>query len=502
MLEVLTPAQMAATDRVAIEVGHWNGLALMNRAGQAVFREVISGWPEAREHAVLCGPGNNGGDGYVVARLLREAGLSVSLYADTSPRPGSDAEKAAAECPVKRRPLGDFVPAPGMLVVDALFGAGLARPLEGPAAAIAVACREAAVPVVAVDLPSGVSGNDGQVGSVAFRADLTVTFQRLKPGHLLHPGRGHCGRIVLADIGISDATVARALKAQPALTVNRPQLWRGLIGAPAVDAHKYARGHAAVFSGGPGATGAARLAAMAAARVGAGAVTVLSPGSAVAVNATHLTSIMLRRVDAPNDLRALADGRRLDAAVIGPGFGNDELLRRHVEALLEGKLVRGLVLDADAFGALRPLADRLAEWTRDTETVMTPHHGEFGRMFADIAAEAGLSKVDQTRLAAARCGCTIVYKGPDTVVAAPDGRAAICDNATSWLATAGSGDVLAGMVAGLLAQGLPAFEAACAAAWMHGEVGTRLGPGLIAEDLPGAIPAILRELLGSDRGSG
>lgn len=495
MLEVLTPAQMAAADRAAIEVGPWSGLDLMNRAGQAVFTEVIAGWPEAREHAVLCGPGNNGGDGYVVARLLREAGLSVSLFADTSPRSRSDAEKAAAECPVERRPLGNFVPRPGMLVVDALFGAGLARPLEGTPARIAVACREAGVPTIAVDLPSGVSGNDGRIGSDAFRADLTVTFQRLKPAHLLQPGRGHCGQIVLADIGISDASIARALNAQSPLTLNRPKLWRGRIGAPAVDAHKYARGHAAVFSGGPGATGAARLAAMAAARIGAGAVTVLSPGSAMAVNASHLTSIMLRRVDTADDLRALADGRRLDAAVIGPGFGNDELLRRHVEALLEGKLVRGLVLDADAFGALGSVAGRLAEWTRDTETVMTPHHGEFGRMFADIAAEAGLSKVEQARLAATRCGCTVVYKGPDTVIAAPDGSAAICDNATSWLATAGSGDVLAGMVAGLLAQGLPAFEAACAAAWMHGEAGTRLGPGLIAEDLPGAIPAILRELL-------
>ncbi len=500
-IELLSPAEMAEADRLAIAAGPFDGIGLMRNAGAAAVAVVLARFPGAPRVHMLCGPGNNGGDGYVVARLLAESGADVSLWASGVPRAGGDAALAAAECPVGARPLADFAAAPGEVVVDALYGAGLSKPLEGDAARAVDLVNKLGLPVVAVDLPSGVSGASGKVLGCAFRAAITVTFARKKPGHLLLPGRELCGETILVDIGIADAIVGSV---GSTTFENRPELWRENLPVPAVDTHKYRRGHVGVFSGGPGATGAARLSALAAARGGAGAVTVLSPPAAMQVNAAHLTSIMLRRVGTLEELAAFLDDRRPSAFVLGPGFGVGEKARAFALAVLEARSgIEGLVLDADGITSFRDAPASLfvpVGAAGAPALVLTPHEGEFARLFSDIAADAALSKLDRARKAAARAHGVVVLKGPDTVIAAPDGRAAINANGAPWLATAGSGDVLAGLTAGLIAQGMPAFEAACAAVWLHAEAGSRFGPGLIAEDLPMALVPVLRELLGAARG--
>lgn len=492
--ELLTPAEMAEVDHVAGQ-GPLSGIDLMRNAGRAVAAEVLARYPAASTVHVLCGPGNNGGDGYVVARILRESGARVSLWASAAPRAGSDAAQAAAECPLAAQPLGGFRADRGSVVVDALFGAGLSKPLAGEVAAAVETANGSGVPIVAVDLPSGVSGAGGAALGPAIRAALTVTFFRLKPGHLLYPGRGLCGETLVRDIGIPSSILRRI--AWSGCFVNSPDRWQGLLPVPGAEAHKYRRGHVGVFSGGVASTGAARLSALAAARAGAGAVSVLSPADALTANAAHLTSIMLRRTDDVAAVRDLVAARPGSAFVLGPGFGAGERLRDFAEALLQAHAVAALVLDADAFTAYADRAGLLFEAVAASASAvaMTPHEGEFRRLFPDIAADAELSKLDRARAAAARSGAVLVYKGPDTVIAAPDGRAAVNANGSPWLATAGSGDVLSGLVAGLLAQGMAAFEAACAAVWIHAEAGSRHGPGLIAEDLPGAVVPVLRELM-------
>lgn len=500
--ELLSPVEMGEADRLAIAAGPLDGYGLMQRAGEAVAAVVLTRYPAATRVHVLCGPGNNGGDGYVIARILAGSGVATTVWASGTPRRESDAAVAAAQCPIKPRPLSEFVAQAGSIVVDALYGAGLSKPLSGDAARAVDAAAALRLPVVAVDLPSGVSGASGEILGKAFAAEITVTFARKKPGHLLLPGRERCGEIVLADIGIGDGIIARLAVST---FENRTDLWLREFPVPAVDAHKYKRGHVGVFSGGPSATGAARLSAMAAARSGAGAVTVLSPANAMQVNAMHLTSIMLRETDDVEDIKAFVAERRPSAFILGPGFGVGERTRTFGLALLaSGKSqdaaaqVDGLVFDADAITSFREAPDVLFQAARRHTApalVMTPHEGEFVRLFPDIAGDKASSKLTKAREAAKLANAVIVYKGADTVIAAPDGRAAINANGASWLATAGSGDVLSGIVAGLLAQGMPPFQAACAAVWIHAEAGSRFGPGLIAEDLPLALVPVLRELV-------
>ncbi|MBN9067933.1 MAG: NAD(P)H-hydrate dehydratase [Rhizobiales bacterium] len=492
--ELLTPDEMVEVDWLAIEAGPFTGIDLMRRAGAAVAAEILARFPDAAAAHVLCGPGNNGGDGYVVARLLAEAGVDIRVWSLAPPKPGTDAALAAGECPVPAHPLGGFRAAAGEMVVDALFGAGLSKPITGVAAEAVAEVEHSGARVVAIDLPSGISGASGRVLGVASRAELTVTFFRLKPGHLLYPGRGYCGETVMADIGIRDDVLE---KVRPGAFENAPALWQGALPFPGVETHKYKRGHACVFSGGPSATGAARLAAMAAARIGVGAVTVLSPAAAMLVNASHLTAIMLAKVDDVADLGAFAEQRKPNAFVLGPGFGVGEKARELALAVLENGDSGGLVLDADGITSFRDAPASLfitAGSGHAPPLVLTPHEGEFARLFPGLAEDAALSKLDKARRAAERSHAVVIYKGPDTVIAAPDGRAAINANGTPFLATAGSGDVLAGITAGLLAQGMPAFEAACAAVWMHAEAGSRFGAGLIAEDLPGLLPEVLEEV--------
>ena len=494
---ILTPKEMGDAERVAIADGRESGYRLMCNAGAAVVAEMLRRFADAQSFDVLCGPGNNGGDGYVIARLLHEGGHVVRLWALGRPAGDIDAARALAECPVPARPIAGYRPAVGSVVVDALFGGGLARAIDGEAARVIATVNESGLPVAAVDLPSGVPGATGRPLGPCIKARLTVTFMCRRPGQVLYPGRYLCGEVVVADIGLP----RRALP-ETKLRENAPALWLERLPVPAVESHKYDRGHVGVFSGSPAQTGAARMSALGSARVGAGAVTVLSPSSAIAANAAHLTSVMLRKADGMADILAFIAERRPRAFVFGPGLDPKPKVAAFLVDLLgeigRTKAETTIVVDASAITAASADPRRLfaaANGKNAPALVLTPHSGEFARLFPDIASEDGVSKVEQSRAAAKRANGIVVFKGSDTVIADPDGQAVVNTNGTSWLATAGSGDVLAGMIAGLCAQGMPAFEAACAAVWIHAEAGGRHGPGLIAEDLPGLLPAVLAELI-------
>ncbi|MDO8533185.1 MAG: NAD(P)H-hydrate dehydratase [Xanthobacteraceae bacterium] len=492
MHELLTPAEMADADRRTIAAGT-PGSALMERAGRAVAEAVAARHPLGTRIMVACGPGNNGGDGFVAARILRERGYRVRvLLLGSREALKGDAAEAAKLWPEPVERISAAALADAGVIVDALFGAGLARDLEGEAKAAVETVAAAKVPIVAVDLPSGIDGATGKVRGAAVKAVATVTFCRRKPGHLLLPGRLHAGQIEIADIGISDATVA-AIK--PKTFANEPVLWRRLFPVPRLDGHKYDRGHAVVVSGPAHATGAARLSARAALRAGAGLVTVAAPKAALPVLAASLTAVMVRDVKGAHGLTKLLADSRFNAVLLGPGQGVGAATGAMVVAAAKAK--RLLVLDADALSSFSESIESLKRaLSSAAAAVLTPHEGEFKRLFSrDSQILRQESKVERVRLSAARLGAVVLLKGPDTVVAAPDGRAAIAANGPPWLATAGSGDVLSGLVVGLLAQGMPAFEAACAAVWLHGECGQEIGPGLIAEDLSEALPRVLRRLL-------
>ncbi len=460
MNELLTPAEMARADALALASGV---SGLMERAGWAVARAARRFGP--CRTLVLCGPGNNGGDGYVAARLLDAAGWPVRLAALAPPRPGSDAALAAASwC----GPSAAFCPAEAAraeLVIDAVFGAGLARDVDGLAADTLAAARR----ILAVDVPSGVDGGTGAVRGRAAQAAATVTFFRRKPGHCLLPGRDLCGEVILADIGLPAAVLAEI---RPQTVANSPALWR-LPVLPA-STHKYARGYVSVL-GGAAMTGAAQLAAAAARHGGAGMVTIVAPGHASLYG--HVPAGLIVN-DEPLD-GLLSDPRRT-TWVCGPGLGQDAA-RAALPALLAAQ--RQVVADADALGAHagHPEALRGA-------AVLTPHEGEFTKLFGP----SGDDRLSAARAAAQRVGAVVLLKGSDTVIAAPDGRAAINGTGTPALATAGAGDVLSGLIAALLAGGMPPWEAACAGAWLHGRAGEMLGLGLVAEDLPAAIARAMR----------
>jgi ADP-dependent NAD(P)H-hydrate dehydratase / NAD(P)H-hydrate epimerase len=478
---LLTPKQMAEADRLTI-AGGIPGITLMENAGRQVADAVARRW-SPRPLAVLCGPGNNGGDGFVAARVLAERGWPVrlALLGAVSALHG-DAAQAAARWPGTVEPLDPAALDGAELVVDGIFGAGLTRPVEGVAAAVIETVNARQLPVVAIDVPSGVDGASGEVLGIAPRATTTVTFFRKKPGHLLLPGRSCCGETVLTQIGIPDSVLELIA---PDTAANHPQWWLGGFPWPSLQSHKYSRGHALV-AGGAVMTGAARLAARAAARLGAGLVTVAAPEAAFPIYAAALTGIIVQPIRGLDDFRALLADPRRNAALIGPGAGVGEETRDKTLAILgTGKRT---VLDADALTSFSQDRDRLFGAIR-SPCVMTPHAGEFARLFDNSG-----SKLERARLAARQSGAVILFKGADTVIAAPDGRATINANAPPYLATAGSGDVLAGMVLGLLAQGMEPFVAAAAAAWVHGAAGCRIGPGLVAEDLVEAVPPVLRDL--------
>ena len=499
MIELLSNAEMAQADQLAI-AGGVAGIDLMERAGAAVADAVAARHPLGARVAVVAGPGNNGGDGFVAARLLAGRGYRVRvLFTGDAPALKGDAALAARKWigPIDAARPEDLGggKAASDLVIDALFGAGLDRPVAGLPRAMIESMNAQAAPIIAVDLPSGINGTTGAVMGKAVNAAQTVTFFRKKPGHLLLPGRLHCGAISVADIGISDSVLQRIA---PQTFENGSALWRKDFPVPREDGHKYQRGHAVVVSGPSWSTGAARLAARGALRAGAGLVTIASPRDALAVNAATSLAVMVRPVDGPLGLTEFLADRRLNALAIGPGLGVGEATCALVLAALSGE--RAVVLDADAITSFAADPRRLAAALRNrgaAATVLTPHEGEFGRYFGTLDERMKVgSKLERARLAAQAAAAVIVLKGADTVVASPDGRAAIAANAPAYLATAGAGDVLTGMVTGLLAQGMPAFEAAAAAVWLHGEAAQATGPGLISEDLPEALPGVYRALLG------
>jgi ADP-dependent NAD(P)H-hydrate dehydratase / NAD(P)H-hydrate epimerase len=481
-LALLSPAEMAAADRAAVAAGV-PGVALMEAAGRAVAAALMRRWAK-RPVAVLCGPRNNGGDGFVAARRLAEAGWSVRLgLLGARAALKGDAAHHAALWTGPIEPLSPALLDGAGVAVDAIFGAGLARPLDGRAKAVVDALAASGIPTLAVDVPSGLDGATGQVRGVAAPAALTVTFFRKKPGHLLLPGRRLCGTLVLADIGIPAATLDAIV---PQVFENGPALWRAAYPWPGPESHKYRRGHVLV-RGGAVMTGAARLAARAAARMGAGLVTVAAPEAAWPVYAAALTGIIVQPMaDASAFAALLADPRR-NAVLVGPGAGTDEVTREAALAALGTG--RAAVLDADALTVFAGDAGALFGAIKGP-TVLTPHEGEFPRLFGPLPGE----KLARARAAARQSGAVLLLKGADTVIAAPDGSAIINANAPPELATGGSGDVLSGMIVGLLAQGMEPFRAAAAAAWLHGEAARDFGPGLVADDLPGRLPRVLRRL--------
>lgn len=476
--EILTVAEMAAADRAAVLRGTPTPV-LMERAGEAVARAVRARYAH-RPVVIWCGPGDNGGDGYVAARRLRGRGWRVVVEA-ASP-PATDAARwAASRWKGEVRSLSTELSI-DTLYIDALFGAGLSRPLEGAVAQLARACQEKPLSVVAVDTPSGLHGDTGRpLGDLAFSAELTVTFHRRKRAHVLVEGRKACGEIVVADIGLWAAEGA-------ALFENDPELWAGRFPWPALDAHKHSRGRLKVVSGEAWNTGAARLSARGALRIGAGAVTLLSPPNALAVNAAHLEAVMLAPFESEVDLATAAE--QADVVIIGPAAGVGEATARNLQAL--ARTGAALVVDADALTSFRHDPEALFACL-DRDDVLTPHPGEFERIFPGLLTKSP-ERIAAAREAARLAGAVVLLKGADTVIAAPDGRAAVSLNGAPWLATAGSGDVLAGFIGGLIAQGMESFEAACAGAWIHAACGGRHGPGLIAEDLPGLAPGVLAQL--------
>ncbi|HHN66771.1 MAG TPA: NAD(P)H-hydrate dehydratase [Thermopetrobacter sp.] len=484
---LLTPAEMGRADRLAMAAGA-PGAVLMENAGWAVARTVIESFAP-RPVLVAAGPGNNGGDGFVAARFLARRGwpVTVALMGDRRALKG-DAANAAR---LWRGPVASLDKAalpPSGLVIDALFGAGLSRPLDGAARAFVERLdewREAGRGrVVAVDVPSGLDGATGQVlGDAVARADVTVTFFRRKPGHLLLPGRVLCGAVELRQIGIPDAVLDEV---GPTAFANAPGLWSGALPRLAVDAHKYRRGAMLVVGGPAGRSGAARLAAAAGLPMGAGLVSIAGPENALAELAAHETAVMTDVVETPDQLRELCRRKRIRALIIGPGAGLAARTRDLTLAALALDDV-AVVLDADALSVFADRPEALFEAIagRPAPVALTPHDGEFGRLFADVGM--GGDRLARARAAAARSRAVVVLKGADTVVARPDGRAVVNDNAPPWLATAGAGDVLAGALGALLTRGMPVFEAAAAAVWLHGEAARALGPGLTAERLPAAM---------------
>jgi hydroxyethylthiazole kinase-like uncharacterized protein yjeF len=495
MFELLTNAEMGEADRLTIGSGT-AGIDLMERAGRAVAEAVARRHPPGSRVAVVAGPGNNGGDGFVAARLLDERGYRVRLLLlGERARLKGDAAAAAGRWRGAVAPADAPALAGSDVIVDALFGAGLDRAVEGTARALIEAINQCGAPVVAVDLASGVNGTTGAVMGTAVRATRSVTFFRRKLGHVLMPGRLHCGPVEVADIGIRAEVLARVA---PRAVLNDPAQWRRQFPQPSLDGHKYSRGHAVVVSGGALTTGAARLAARAALRVGAGLVTIAAPREALAILAAANTAVMVRPVDGASELTAFLTDRRFNAVVLGPGGGVGPGMRAQVMAALDGS--RAVVLDADALTSFAgddatALFAAIAR-RKELPTVLTPHEGEFARLFSSCLKDIEKSsKMEKAKASARTSGAVVLLKGADTVVAHPDGRVSINANAPPWLATAGTGDVLAGLIGGLLAQGMPAFAAANAAAWLHGEAAHEAGPGMISEDLSETLPQVCRRLL-------
>lgn len=475
MLELLTPQEAAKADAAMVKRGV-PIRNLMERAGYAVADQVAAETGFGVSIVAVAGPGDNGGDAFVAAEVLRARGFKIALI-DLSNNRGSDAALAAQSAYAGETITADDPRvARADIFIDGLFGGGLSRPLDGEAAHLVEHLNALPGRTFAIDLPSGVNGATGEVDGPAIEAVRTITFQRRKPGHFLYPGRAHVGRLTVADIGMPDRVIADVGCQTRA---NERALWDDAIPQLDDSGHKYRRGHAVILSGPMLATGAARMAAMAALRAGAGLVTLASPASALMVNASHLTAIMLKRVDDAGGLTTLLSDARHNVICLGPGLPPDGGTQEMVEAACQSSA--SVVLDAGALSAFAGApADLCAKVSKGT--VITPHEGEFARIFGRYG-----DKLSDARRAAADTGAVVVLKGADTVVAHPDGRAAINANAPPWLATAGTGDVLAGIITAMLAQGVAPFEAAAMAVHIHGAAAHNAGAGMVVDDLIAAL---------------
>ncbi|WP_417461766.1 NAD(P)H-hydrate dehydratase [Kordiimonas sp.] len=488
---LLTPEQTRAADAWSIENG-MSGLSLMEYAGKAVAgitAEYLGSPSEASgDVIVLCGPGNNGGDGYVAARYLSGWGYPVSLMTSchTDALKG-DAREMAGRWSGRQDPINTAKFKKASVIIDALFGTGLSRAIEGELAEVVAAVNKSPAITIAVDIPSGLCARTGQPLGPCVQADATITFFKKKVGQTVAPGRFLCGgqdHIHIADIGIPESSIS-------ALHVdtfeNIPSLWGVAFPYAGPATHKYHRGHLLVLGGKEPTLGASRLAALAGLRVGAGLITLAAPAETYAVQATALTDVMVRRFEGPVGFMGIASDARIATVLMGPGAGVGEKTADLVlEVAGSGK---NLVLDADALTSLMGKLHGLHSANDGADIILTPHDGEFERLFPDI--ELDHDRIAAARQAAASSGCYIVLKGVSTIVAAPDGRAAIATNAPAWLSVGGTGDILSGAIAGLLAQGMPAFEAASAGVWLQGEAAMRAGKGLIASDLLAMLPKVL-----------
>ena len=482
VVELLANETAAAVDRAAIE-GGIPGIELMENAGRGIVRAVLRRYAP-RRCVVLCGPGNNGGDGYVVARRLAAAGVRV-MTASTGSRDAlvGDAAIASSRWTGRHEPVAGLVPQADDIVIDAVFGSGLTRDFDGDAAAMLRQAQSIGARIIAVDVPSGVNGTTGAVQGWAPTAEMTVTFNRLKLGHVLQPGRSHCGDVLCVDIGIPDGC-------QPAgpdvPRLNTPGLWLDHV-PPADPAHsKYDRGHLAMLGGGALMTGATIMAARSGEATGAGLVTVMCDAVAAPVYASHLVSPMTRLVERADELASFVHDRRVRAIVAGPGMGLGADRSDMLEAALRSQ--RPCVLDADAITLVAGDTTRFLPLVHG-HCVLTPHEGEFGRLHH----EPGPKLVRAGQLAV-RLGCVVLLKGSDTIVASPCGRAVVNACGPVTLARAGSGDILAGIVGGLLARGMLPYEAALAACWIHAMAALRLGSLSSSEQLADPIAAIMRDL--------
>ena len=490
MLELLTADEMRRAEQITIDNGT-PSITLMENAGHGVAEEVVRRFPRGSKVLVCCGPGNNGGDGFVCARNLRERGYHVRLALLCKPeelRP--DPKEMARRWDEGIEPLTPRALDGAEVIVDAIWGSGLQGPVNGVVAEIIDDVKQRQLPVVAVDVPTGIDATFGNIHGIAFQAVSTVTFFRRKTGHMLLPGKRNCGEVRAIDIGIPKSVLADVA---PQTFLNEPDFWLRYFPRLKQDGHKYDRGHAVVVSGPMESTGASRMSARAALRIGAGLVSLATSKSAFYINAAQLTSVMLAVYEGDDGLaEVLTSDARRNAALIGPGAGATEETRENVAAVLSSEAT--IVIDAEGLTAFEAQPQELFGLIqqRSAPTILTPHKGEFDRLFPELGNAE--SKLEQAKRAAEISGGVIIFKGPDTVVSAPDGLSAITDQAPPWLATAGTGDVLAGMITGLCAQGMSPFDAAVAAVWMHAELARSIGPGMISEDMADVMPALLQRL--------
>ncbi|MGE4350662.1 MAG: NAD(P)H-hydrate dehydratase [Bdellovibrionales bacterium] len=480
---LLTCEEMRRAEQLSVDRGPHSFFDLMHVAGGAVAKAAMNHFPKGRA-VVLCGTGNNGGDGYVAAQALREAGRDV-VVAALGPASTSDSQKAASLWQGETHGMNASCLDDADFVIDALFGTGLTRALEGLPAQMVEEVTRRKIPVVAADMPSGVNGDTGAIMGCAFQAEMTVTFFRKKRGHVLLPARMNCGNVIVVDTGMHADVLDQI---NPTVAENSLELWAAVQPKCEVQNHKYHRGHLLIF-GGALMTGAARLAARAAQRMGAGLVTLAAPKTAWEIYAKALESVMVRPFETVEEGASFVQDPKISSLLLGPGLGLEEANQSLILEALRSK--KKCVLDADALTIFAKKPQILID-SAHKNVVFTPHLGEFSRIFGSFCAESG-DKIAQNGQISARIGAILLQKGADTVVSSPDGYAVVNANAPPWLATAGAGDVLAGMIAGLMTGGMPPFEAACAGAWFHGEAAALFGEGLIAEDLIETLPRVLKK---------